>query len=171
MLNYHLQSQFAHGLKKKREELGPSARTLGKKECVRCTVPCWLKPGRMTKTDVPVLAQHLGITVQEFFSKYCVIDYDKLPDFTLRLRREHQTWTAGRVIDADDTWSIASPCVFLDTKKKVCTVHDAKPTECADYKCWDAVPEAEQKHGTSWYQKFVWTEAELKELGWEGGYP
>ena len=105
------------------------------------------------------LATHLDLSEKELFQQYLVVDqfHGKM---VLRLRRAHEE--SGRMLDWRDTYSIASPCVFLRVDEgNACAVHEAKPQNCRDYKCWENSPA-------------IFTdipEAKLRELGWDGVDP
>lgn len=100
--------------------------------CARCTQGCdqrpgWFKPGEVERT-----AELLGMSVQDLFDRYLVVDWwvateDDQPDaFVLQPGYVHEptgtegpAWPGGR-------------CIFLNPDR-TCAIHAAKPAECAHY--------------------------------------
>ena len=147
---------FGHKLQQIKFE-HPTAEATGQQSCCRSGVCCWRRPGELTSEDVKRLAAHFSITPQEFFATYCVVD-DIAGKRCLVLRREHQSEYAGRFLPWDETYSIESPCVFLDRQDHTCKVHDVKPECCQIFKCW--VGQNKEIFGMS--------DDDLKWLGWDG---
>jgi len=134
----------------------PSAQHLGKDTCQRCGRCCLQRPGTLSKTDVGVISAHLGLTAQEFFQQYCMVDYMS-GNVVLILRRHHQE--GGDYISSLESWSLDSPCVFYENNG--CQIHKVKPHQCYNTRCWDDTREKGNGHA-------AWTEEDLKSLGWDG---
>jgi len=89
--------------------------------------------GEWSKEDVDRISSHLGLTPQEFFQQYCVVDVND-DGYKILLRRRGEKAIAGELLSAAQTWNIDTPCVFL--ADNLCQVHDVKPAECAGFHCW-----------------------------------
>jgi Fe-S-cluster containining protein len=140
-------------------QVHPTARMQGKAGCCQSGICCWRRPGEISEEDIPKLAQGLGISEQELFQKYLLVDRIRGILF-LRLRRRHEP--AGCMLGWLATWSMESPCVFLDeTNGNACQVHSFKPTACRKYKCWER----------SNMQSITVSEEGLHALGWDGYDP
>lgn len=143
----------------------------GATECNRSGYCCWKAPGELTSADLDRLAVKFSLSREEVFKQYCVVDtYGASDRFILRLARKHQTKYLGKMIPAEETYSLESPCTFLDKERgqpASCMVHDSKPTVCANFKCW--MPAASDVEIDEAMQK--WTPDELKKLGWDGINP
>ena len=97
--------------------------------CIECVGYC-RRPGWFLPDEIRALAGHLGLTLQETFNRYLVLDW----------------WGEGEEIDHhvgvlspgkhDETGDIASigfvtspgACIFLNGGK--CSIHAVKPHEC-----------------------------------------
>lgn len=133
----------------------PSAYAQKLDHCVNCGTCCLKRPGNLTKADFSRLAEHLKMSRQEFFRQFCMVDIIR-GTLGVILRRQHQT--GGKWVSVEETWSVASPCVFYS--EDGCRVHKIKPTMCARTECWDQKPLN--------YDQFYWSEEEMMELGWDG---
>ena len=117
------------------ERQHPTAEHQGKTECCRSGVCCWRRPGALAEEDIAPLALHLGITEQELFRDYLVVD-EIQGRRCLLPRRAHQE--GGSMIGWEETYSVTTPCVFLDeTHDNACKAHEAKPAACRNFKCWE----------------------------------
>ena len=85
--------------------------------CKRCPAFCCTLAGyvEVSHNDVRRLADHFGLTVQEFEDKHLVVK-----------RRGKQR---GRIKRHDET------CQFLGADRR-CTVYAARPNDCRGYVCW-----------------------------------
>lgn len=144
-----------------RKQAKPAEDT-GATSCQRSGYCCWKRPCDLYPGDVERLAAFLGLSVEETFKRYLIVDEwdDKLH---LLPRRGQQV--GGRYLTSLETFDIDTPCVFLDTSEgadNACKVHAAKPTGGAHWHCAmsaaerDALPEPE------------WTVEALMALGWDG---
>ena len=134
------------------------AASTGASECTNCGLCCWQRPPRLTAEDVTKLAARHNLTPAEFFSAYCVADN---PNHVLApvLRRKHQEDMAGKWLSTSETYSLESPCIFLDDEQHRCTIHELRPSECAACHCWNGGNMAEFK---------AWGHDALQALGWDG---
>lgn len=136
----------------------PTAADQNKSECCHSGVCCWRRPGAMSLEDAEKIAKFLGTTPQELFETKLVVD--DMESLCLLPARKHQTENgkAGTYLDWRETYSLESPCVFLDENNQ-CSIHEVKPTDCREYRCWDK----DTKEGHTPIQ-----ESELRSLGWSG---
>lgn len=99
--------------------------------CDNCVAACQYKPGWFKFGEIEKAAAHLGISLQEFFDKYLMVEYwiadddsDGKDVFLPSLI------TAGQEPARIADWRFRpSPCVFLKDRK--CSIHAVKPFECA----------------------------------------
>lgn len=148
-----LREQFINRLNQIKTKQVP-ANEQGKTECCHSAICCWRRPGELEEADIKPLADHLGVTKQQLFQQYLVVDKWG-DDLKLVPRRKHQT--GGVMLDWRETYSLESPCVFLTDQNK-CAVHEVKPVACRNFKCWEKQDKME--YGVS--------KAKLLELGWDG---
>lgn len=132
----------------------------GASECQRSGICCWRRPCDLYPGDEVRLAQHLGLSVQETFKKYLVVD-----EFAGRLRllpRRGQQ-DGGEYLTDSQTFDIDTPCVFLrPDEQNACSVHPAKPTGGASWSC--SMSQAEQDA----LPQPAWTHEALMAIGWDG---
>ncbi len=101
-------------------------------ECDDCRAACRTAPGWFTPQQIPRLARHLDLSIDETFRRYLAIGVTHLADGTRRLgvmphklrdgKKPGSRWTLAE---------IAAPgrCVFYDRGR--CTIYPARPDECA----------------------------------------
>lgn len=106
-------------------------------DCEICTSACRCDPGRLVPEDLGRLAKHLNISVDELKAEFLVrVDArhnnETVPSYAPAKRKGKrfvaEPGTAAPDYYADEKGS----CIFLD-EKGLCTVHEAKPFECAAY--------------------------------------
>src|ERR1700730_3750536 len=89
----------------------PTAEDQNKTECCRSGVCCWRRPGDLDILDITKIASFLTITEKELFQNYLIVD--KMGNgLNLLPKRAHQS--GGEMVDWRETYSIKTPCVFLD---------------------------------------------------------
>lgn len=137
----------------------PAEELAGVKECQRSGVCCWRRPCDLFSGDVERLAAHLGLTVQETFKQYLIVDQ---LDGKYRLLPRRGEQEGGLFLTAAQTFDIDTPCIFLDTEDNNCKVHDAKPTGGAHWSCSMSASE------NAALPKPKWTREDLMSLGWNG---
>ena len=157
------QVTFGEALKAKGKELGPSSGELKLDYCNQCMHCCWKRPGEWAGPEnLAQTAALMNMAPEAFFKAYCVVD-DLHGEITVVPRRVEQADVAGTMLTSERTFDFDTPCVFLDTEKKECKVHAAKPQSCAVFKCWE--PQQDQV-------VCGWTQDDIKALGWDGDlYP
>jgi Fe-S-cluster containining protein len=89
-------------------------------------------PGWFVPEEIPRLAKHLGMSVEETFQRYLALGAVMMPDGTIRRGvmphklKDHKkpgaSWSLGEMA-ADGR------CVFFDRGR--CTIHAVRPFECA----------------------------------------
>lgn len=139
--------------------LPSNAKETGMSSCVKCGRPCWVRPGILSKVDLSRLAVNFSMTEHEFFYNYCMVD-EIHGILLLILKRKHQK--GGVYVTAEQSYSVESPCFFYDEKSRMCTVHEIKPQQCAQYKCWE-------EHELD-LELLEWDIDELMNLGWDGKF-
>lgn len=148
---------------KKMEELEkknpPASEQEGCTSCCRSGICCWRRPGALEESDVQPIADHLGLTPKELFAQFLVVDEIR---GQLKLLPRRKTQEGGRKLGWRETYAIDSPCVFLGENNE-CTIHDVKPSECREFKCWES---QEEKDVVA-----VIKEQFLLDLGWSGYDP
>ncbi len=101
-------------------------------DCEDCRAACLNAPGWFTPEQIPRLARHLGLSVEETFRRYLAVGVTHLDDGTRRQgvmphklrdgKKPGSRWTLAE---------IATPgrCVFYDRGR--CTIYPVRPDECA----------------------------------------
>lgn len=101
-------------------------------DCDDCRAACLNAPGWFSPEQLPRLAKHFGLTLEETFRRYLALGVTHLADGTQRLgvmphklrdgKKPGSRWTLAE---------IAQPgrCVFYDRGK--CSIYPARPYECA----------------------------------------
>jgi Fe-S-cluster containining protein len=101
-------------------------------ECDHCRAACLNAPGWFMPDQIPKLARHLKLTVEETFRKYLAIGVTQLADGTQKSGVMPHKLRDGKKPGA--RWSlgeIAEPgrCVFYDRGR--CSIYAVRPYECA----------------------------------------
>jgi Fe-S-cluster containining protein len=101
-------------------------------ECADCRAACLNSPGWFQPAEVPRLAKHLGLTVEETFRRYLAVGVTHTTDGSPRhgvmphKLRDHKkpggVWTLPELADP-------GRCIFFDHGK--CTIYGVRPYECA----------------------------------------
>lgn len=87
-------------------------------DCLKCVAYCCTYTHiPATKRDVKRLAKHHDLTEAQAARK-----------FTKKGDKENP-----RVLKHQDDKHFGSACIFLDQKKRVCTIYDARPQICRDF--------------------------------------
>lgn len=96
--------------------------------CDICQKACITKPGVLAPGDAEKIASFLGISVNELFDKYLVVDWyepDSQLDETFFLAPGFVGRETGTMAPAKPT----GQCVFF-TEDRRCVIHPVKPKEC-----------------------------------------
>lgn len=160
-------------VQKLRTELQVSNDKSNQTKCNQCTYCCWVKPCNVGRSNLEPLAKHFGITPQELFNQYLVVDdaCAKSGHYTLTPIRKQWKQYAGEYLPSDATWDIDTPCIFLDEEKKECKLHSVgvKPSGGKLMNCWEDVTETGNETNYIATDEFSFTKEELKTLvGWDG---
>jgi Fe-S-cluster containining protein len=103
------------------------------KECDRCNNCCRYDTGIVLESDIPRIAQHMKLSVEEFKKQY-LVQHEKFNTSCYKFMQEKiQGKPYGK-------------CIMLDDKKG-CTIHAIKPLHCK-------VCSTKSKHGeelTQWF--------------------
>lgn len=101
-------------------------------DCADCRAACTNSPGWFTPDEIPRLAEHLGLSVEETFRRKLAVGVTHMPDGSLRhgvmphklrdSKKPGAVWTLPE---------LAQPgrCVFFD--QGLCSIHPVRPNECA----------------------------------------
>lgn len=95
--------------------------------CARCVSACKHKPGWFAPGQVELVAQHLGITLEELFKRYLGVDFWVGEPTTFVLAPAVVEMEAGKEYPFKPT----GRCVFL-TDDDRCSIHPVKPRECRE---------------------------------------
>lgn len=97
--------------------------------CRACIDCCKRKPGWFAPGEAEKAAAYMGLTLQEFFQKYLVVDSwgNNEGADTLVLSPASDENTPGQY---DSRWGTTGRCVFLLADER-CAIHPVKPLECA----------------------------------------
>ena len=84
--------------------------------------------------ELPLIAKRLGITIQEFVTKYVdVINSEyKVLDKNLNHTKK-KVFLNSMVLKQDEQ---DGSCVFLDSKTNFCTIYDVRPYQCRSWPLW-----------------------------------
>jgi Fe-S-cluster containining protein len=101
-------------------------------ECDACRAACINAPGWFVPQQIPRLAKHLDLSVEETFRRYLAVGVTHLVDGTQRQGVMPHKLRDGK--KPGSRWSlgeIAQPgrCVFYDRGR--CTIYKVRPDECA----------------------------------------
>ena len=111
-----------------------SALTQGLTECVRCGACCARRTCAPTPDEIPIIAEHLGITVENLVKEYLVGDSSKTAGFHLKFANTKQHDITGTYIDSDRTFDMGD-CILYDKENKSCKIHSVKPKEAVNEYC------------------------------------
>ncbi len=101
-------------------------------ECDACRAACLNAPGWFLPQQIPRLAKHLDLTVEETFRKYLGIGVTHIADGTQQLGLMPHKLRDGKKPGSRWTLAeIAQPgrCVFYDRGR--CSIYKVRPDECA----------------------------------------
>lgn len=111
---------------------GPAPAPVSSCDCRDCRDACTNAPGWFLPEQVPKLAAHLGLSVEDCFRKHLAVGVTRMPDGSdrhgvlphkLRDRKKPgQVWTLAEIADP-------GRCVFFERGK--CSIYPVRPEECA----------------------------------------
>lgn len=101
-------------------------------DCDDCRAACRNAPGWFTPQQIPRLARHLDLPVDEVFRRFLAIGVTHAADGTQRLGVMPHKLRDGK--KPGSRWSLAEiavpgRCVFFDRGR--CTIYPVRPDECA----------------------------------------
>jgi len=101
-------------------------------DCEACRAACLNAPGWFTPEQVPRLAEHLGLTLEETFRRFLAVGVTHMPDGSHRMGVLPHKLRDGK--KPGGRWTLAEiarpgRCVFYDRGR--CTIYPVRPWECA----------------------------------------
>lgn len=111
--------------------------------CNQCKSACLYKPGWYKPGEIEESAKLLGITDQEFFNKYVMVDY-WVPDVE---EPEPVFVLSPAIVGYQGGMAPFEPrgkCILFKDDK--CIIHGAKPYECAKYIHTFTIEEVRESH-------------------------
>lgn len=101
-------------------------------DCDDCRAACLNSPGWFVPDQIPRLARHLDLTVEETFRRYLAVGVTQLPNGTERRGVMPHKLRDGK--KPGSRWTLAElarpgRCVFYDHGR--CSIHPVRPYECA----------------------------------------
>ena len=98
--------------------------------CDSCVSACRNMPGIFIPSELEGAALLKGLTVQEFFDTYCVVDfYNKGNKEVFYIRPANHRENEGGM----SNFNPRGRCIFL--VERLCDIHANKPSMCAWYDC------------------------------------
>lgn len=97
--------------------------------CSTCQGGCERKPGWFMPGQAEKAAEHLGMTLQEFFDTYLAVDWFEGSEDVFVLSPALASEGGGGMFPADPT----GRCIFF--KEGRCEIHEVKPFECSSWWC------------------------------------
>lgn len=96
--------------------------------CNVCQNACKYNPGWFLPGEAEKAAEHMGLSLKEFFDKFLVVNWwVGIPDDTYVLSPATVNSSPGREANADPS----GRCIFF--KEGKCSIHAVKPFECREY--------------------------------------
>lgn len=96
--------------------------------CSTCVGACHRRPGWFKPGEVETAASLVGMSIKDFFSKYIMVDYWlNYPNRPIFILSPATPGRAGRIAPLTPL----GRCIFLVDDR--CSIHEAKPYECAIY--------------------------------------
>lgn len=108
----------------------------GADHCVQCGFCCAYRTCIPLPTEIPAIAEFLGITVEELIKNYMVADQTGRENVThLKWINTLQHDVAGTFLGFRRTYDFA-PCVFLQDDN-TCKIYPVRPQNAKNCKCWE----------------------------------
>lgn len=116
-------------------------------QCQSCQNACRFKPGWLKQGEEIKIAEFLGLTTQELFDRFLLVDWWQAPDldhdyFGLSPAVKHVT--PGGMFP----YNPKGECVFFEEGK--CKIHAVKPHECREMHHTKAMTGAHEAAAKSW---------------------
>ncbi len=111
---------------------GPPSFPVSSCDCERCRAACLNSPGWFTPDQIAPLARHLGLTVEETFTRHLAVGVTRMADGTLRHGVMPHKFRDGK--KPGSVWTLAElarpgRCIFFD--RGSCGIYPVRPYECA----------------------------------------
>jgi Fe-S-cluster containining protein len=118
-----------------------TAEDLNKNHCVNCGFCCHKRSCIPTPDELVKIAEHLKLSPKECIEKYFCIDfnmeYGKV--YYVKPTGINTKHKVGKLLSCRETYN-EGKCIFLTDKNK-CLIHDVKPQQAKDHKCWEDMNE------------------------------
>lgn len=101
--------------------------------CSRCRAACAEKPGWFLPGEAEKAAEHLGLTMKEFFDRHLAVDWWVTDEDDIFLLSPA---VKGAPTGTEFPGDPHGTCVFFVNGQ--CSIHAVKPYECRDMWCGDA---------------------------------
>ena len=132
------QAEYVEWIRELEKKLQPAV-LQGKTECIRCGLCCARRPCIPTPDELKVIAEFLGMGLEEAVKTYFVGDRLPRADVEYIFPAKHgQEDVTGEFLSARRTFD-KGYCIFFDEEKKACTIQEVKPASAKDNKCWEDV--------------------------------
>ena len=129
-------------------------------DCNKCKGACTVKPGWMLPGEAEKIAEHLGITLQELFDDFLLVDY------YLSYQKGHKYLLSpalkGKKPGDMTPSNPMGVCIFFDEETEHCQIHEVAPYECQMYIHGQAKELTEARH--QWIAQQWNHEVEYKQL-------
>lgn len=129
--------------------------------CTTCVRACKCKPGWFSPNEAEKAAKYLGLSLEEFFLKYLVVDHALRVKDIFALSPATTDELPGNMAKY---WPLGE-CIFL--KKNKCSIYPVRPYECRAYlhnDNWDLCKNRHQDIADQWDKK-KWQRQIKKLLG------
>ena len=106
---------------------------LERSPCQQCGKCCEIHPCALAPDDLSRIANFLGLTEEELFRNFLVLDYVEDSEHgSYYVAPARNGDRAGRIVDAK--WTFAeSPCIFLQDRR--CSIEQVKPKGGREFYC------------------------------------
>lgn len=130
----------------------------GLTECVQCGCCCAQRTCVPTVNELPIIADFLGITVQEMVNQYMVGDRMQGHEF-LRWANTAQTDILGEFLGDWRTYD-KGDCILFENG---CRIHSVLPADAATHGCW-----IEDRSDEDMYRAIrSWNDGDMEQFGVE----
>lgn len=108
--------------------------------CHRCRSGCEMRPGFFLPGQAAETARRIGLTPQEFFDRFLVVDWIEAAALRWRgipIKPDNTPFALAPAIEGDATGgetqsTAAGRCIFWNPDGGACRIHEAKPFECRE---------------------------------------
>ena len=114
-------------------------------QCDKCKTACRTTPGWFLPGEAEVLAEHMGVSLQQVFDEYLAVNWYYGDHTTFVLAPALVGSNAGEEYPADPRGT----CIFL-SGDALCKIHPVKPHECAAQSCKAFDEDLHEAIATAW---------------------